>query len=377
MKGDPSMTIPALRGWGLLLCASLLLFLPSRAGAAVDPELAKRYQALAASVDPQAMARTIQTLSTKGSRVVGYPGERFAADYVQNEFNRLFGPENVRTETFQATVPMDKGATLSAGGKSYKVYSVWPNLVRTSQLPPGRPHRPADLRRQRPAFRVQRQGRRRLDRARRLQLRRGMAERPPAGREGGRVYRARPHDAGRSRGEVHLDPDHDPRFYIKKSEAAALQALALGRKGPQAALRASMVWERVPARNFVGILPGQSKDPKIARQIIVVQSYYDAISVVPALAPGAESAGGIAGLLQAARTFKKFPPERTVWFVATSGHYLGLQGVREFVHNHIDKWQVPGPFAKLFGPRQGAGGADLPVGGAGYGLADPRAGDLL
>ena len=57
----------------------------------------------------------------------------------------------------------------------------------------------------------------------------------------------------------------------------------------------------------------------------------------------------MAGLLQTARTFKKLGHERTIWFVATSGHYLGLQGVREMVENHIDDWQVPGPFAKLFG----------------------------
>ena len=52
MKGDPSMKNPALRGWGLLLCFSLLLSLPLRAGAAIDPALAQTYKKLAASIDP-------------------------------------------------------------------------------------------------------------------------------------------------------------------------------------------------------------------------------------------------------------------------------------------------------------------------------------
>jgi hypothetical protein len=323
------------------------------------------------------MAETIRALSTNGSRVVGYPGERFAADYVERQFNQLFGPGNVRTESFQATVPMDRGATLTAGGKTYTIYSVWPNLVRTSQLPPEGVSGPliyagnGEL----GAFNGKD-----VNGAIVLVDFNSGAEWLNAPRLGAKaVVFIEPDRTMRGEAEAKFIsiPITIPRFYIKKSEAAALQAMAAGRRSPQATVKASMPWERVSARNFVGVIPGRSRDPKIARQIIVVQAYYDGMSVVPALAPSAEGAGGIAALLQAARTFQKYPPERTVWFVATSGHYLGLQGVREFVHNHIDKWQVPGPFAKLFGPRQGAGGADLPVGGAGYGLADPRAGDLL
>src|SRR5205085_9627007 len=31
----------------------------------------------------------------------------------------------------------------------------------------------------------------------------------------------------------------------------------------------------------------------------------------------------------------------TVYFVATSAHHLALQGVREYVHKHIDAWTAP------------------------------------
>ncbi len=293
------------------------------------------------------MAKTIRTLSSSGSRVVGYPGERSAADYVQREFNSLFGANNVRVQTWDATVPMDKGASLTANGKTYKLFSVWPNLVRTSKLPPEGISGPLLYagNGQLSAFNGKD-----IQGAIVLVDFNSGTEWLNAPRLGAKaVVFIEPDRTMRGEAEAKFVsiPLSIPRFYIKKSEAAALQALALGRRSPRAVVKADMTWEKVPARNFVGILPGS--DPKLAKQIIVVQGYYDAMSVVPALAPGAESAGSMAGLLQTARTFKKYRPKRTVWFVATTGHYLGLQGIREFIHANIDKWQVPGPFAKLFG----------------------------
>jgi len=86
--------------------------------AAVDEALAQRYRTLAGSIDSRRLAATVRELSTRGSRVVGYPGERHAAGYVEAQFRALFGNENVQAEDFTATVPMDKGATLTAGGAS-------------------------------------------------------------------------------------------------------------------------------------------------------------------------------------------------------------------------------------------------------------------
>ena len=295
------------------------------------------------------MADTIRTLSGGESRVVGYPGERAAADYVEKQFNELF-PGQVKTETFEATVPIDRGATLSANGKNYKIYSLWPNLVRTSQLPPEGLTGPliyagnGSL----SAFNGKV-----VDGAVVLADFNSGSEWMNAPRLGAKaVIFIEPDRTLRGEAEAKFlsIPLSIPRFYIKRSDAAALQALALGKpSAAQATLHADMKWERVPARNFIGVMPGQSKNPAIAKQIIVVQAYYDGMSVVPALAPSAEGAGAMAGLLQTARTFKKLGHERTIWFIATSGHYLGLQGVREYLENHIDDWQVPGPFAKLFG----------------------------
>jgi hypothetical protein len=353
------MTISALRGgnrWSTaqfsviaLLPLWLLVLALSPASAAIDEELAKKYRDHAATVDAKAMAETIRLLSTNGSRVVGYPGERFAADYTKKQFVELFGEGNVREETFEATVPVDRGASLEADGKKYTLYSIWPNLIRTSQLPPE--GLSGNLIYAGNAELSSFNGKDVKDSIVMVDFNCGQQwmNAPRLGAKA--VIFIEPERTMRGEAEAKFVsiPLSIPRFYIKRSDAAALQALALAKKGATAKLAASMPWERVQARNFLGILPGKSKDPKIAKQIIVVQAYYDGMSVVPALAPSAEAATGLAGLLQTARTFKQLGSERTIWFVATSGHYLGLQGVREFVDNHIDKWQVPGPFAKLFG----------------------------
>ena len=69
--------------------------------------------------------------------MAGYPGDRYAADYVEEQF-RAAGVQDVRREPFEVTVPIDKGASLelTADGTTMQLWCVWPNLVRTSTLPP-------------------------------------------------------------------------------------------------------------------------------------------------------------------------------------------------------------------------------------------------
>ena len=332
-----------------LLALTVLGGAPRAARAGVDPKLAQTYKDIAATVDQKAMADTIRTLSTNGSRVVGYPGERAAADYAVTQLKGILGDANVQTETFNATVPMDNGAQLTANGHNYTLYSMWPNLVRTSQLPPEGLTGPliyagnAAL----SAF----NGKVVAGSVVMVDFNCSLDWLNAARLGAKAVIFIEPDRTVRGEAEAKFlsTPLSIPRFYIKRSDAAALQGLALAHRDVTATLHADMKWTSVPARNFIGVLPGRSKDPKVARQIIVVQAFYDGMSVVPALAPSAEGAGGLAGLLQTARTFKKLGSQRTIWFVATSGHYLGLQGIRELINNHIDGWQVPGPFAKLFG----------------------------
>jgi Zn-dependent M28 family amino/carboxypeptidase len=61
------------------------------------------------------------------------------------------------------------------------------------------------------------------------------------------------------------------------------------------------------------------------------------MSVVPALAPGAEQASGITALIELARYFRAHPPARTVVFLATSAHHLGLRGIDDFIQRYLRK----------------------------------------
>ena len=58
------------------------------------------------------------------------------------------------------------------------------------------------------------------------------------------------------------------------------------------------------------------------------------ISVVPALAPGAENAAGIVALLQLVELLKEHRPHYSVLFLATSGHFEGLSGINDFLYRH-------------------------------------------
>ena len=337
---------------GLILAGLLLLLGTPRGGsAAVDEKLAEKYRQHAASVDNLFLSNVVKELSTHGSRVVGYPGERYASQFVEKQFNELFGKANVKTETFQATVPVDEGATLTAGGKTYTVHGVWPNLVRASQTPPEGLSGPLIYAGN--GLLGSFNGKKVEGSIVLVDFNSGTdwLNAPRLGAKAVVFIEPTATMRGEAESKFVSIPLTIPRFYIPAGEAAALKAQALGRRETVVTVKGTMKWKGIEAKNYLGILPGS--DPKLKDQIVVVQAYYDGMSVVPALAPGAESACGMAGLLQTAKTLKKLGNGRTVWFLATSGHFFGLQGVREFLNNHIDDWQVPGPFAKVWAKMTG------------------------
>ena len=83
-------------------------------------------------------------------------------------------------------------------------------------------------------------------------------------------------------------------------------------------------------------MPSTSReDPQAWKeQVIVIQAYYDAMSVVPARAPGAENASGIVALLKLIETLRAHRPNYSVLFLATSGHFQGLEGINDFLYRH-------------------------------------------
>ncbi|HIM57525.1 MAG TPA: hypothetical protein EYM39_12560, partial [Candidatus Latescibacteria bacterium] len=80
---------------------------------------------------------TLTRFGSLPSRVPGYPGSETAARYVRARFEAI-GLERVAVDTFEVTVPVDKGGVLSVedSGERMPIHALWPNKVRTSTTPP-------------------------------------------------------------------------------------------------------------------------------------------------------------------------------------------------------------------------------------------------
>lgn len=298
------------------------------------PEQARMYRLFWREVQAGNLLRHLKNLTKTPSRIVGYPGADQAADYILSEFRRL-GLENVREERYWATVPVDEGASLTiegAQGKPIPLYALWPNSVRTSQLPPEGLTLPMIYGGNGAIAHLN--GKTVEGSVVLMDFNCG-SEWLNSARLGARaILFIEPEETSRGEAEAKFltVPLDMPRFWVPRKYAPALIALCRSATPPKVTLRCRMPWKRVPARNIFGVIPGT--DPELKNQIIILEAYYDSMSVVPRLAPGAESASGVSALLELARIFKKYPPKRTLWFLVTSGHHLGLAGIRNWIEAH-------------------------------------------
>ena len=281
----------------------------------------------------------IEQLAAMDSRVTGYPGASTAAQYL-TEYLENLGLRDLHERRFHTPVPLDQGVVLHfpAGPdtSAHALLHMWPNLVRTSTIPPpgtagplvyagsGNPSE-LDGFPMRGAIAVfEYDCGRRWVRAFDL------------GAEA--VIFLAPLDPGRSHrwesSQKYLTTPADlPRFYAPAAASRALRDV-LSDARPQAhpagaAISGSMVWRNASARTLIAVVPGT--DPRLARKAVVVGSYYDAISAVPALAPGADQASGVAAWMELAAALAARPPRRTAILVATAGHFQALAGTRDFV----------------------------------------------
>ena len=296
-----------------------------------------------AAIAPAQLSQHLQALTEYPSRVTGYDGARHAASYIEEEFRRL-GLEDVSSDSFSLPVPIDRGGLirLPASDAQFQLFGLWPNHVRTPSLPPeGIEGHLIDI------------GTARLDELDGKRIEGAIAL---VDFNSGKNYLMPSALGARAilfydNGIVTRDqatekflqvPVDIPRFWIEAEAARDLRAAA--ESGNQLAhLSARMDWERVQARNIYGYIRGSDGPmPAVEHleeqlwkdQIIVVQAHYDAISVVPALAPGAENATGIATLLELARLLREHGSGYTFLFLATPGHFQGLAGVNDFLYRH-------------------------------------------
>ncbi len=348
------VTMFASRAFSVLCLLSALL--PAQAQDTkikVDPDAAKNYVALANGVSPARLSQTIADLSgihyavpnqpasapvMAYSRVAGTPGGNTARAYVRGQFNAIFGVGNVAEEPFAVTTPIDNGAFVQGTGlpKPFALQPLWPNLVRTSTLPASGISGPLIY-----------AGRGELSNFRGKSVQGSIVlldfncgtDWLNAARLGAKaIIFIAPTQTMRGEGESKFIgiPVAVPRFLISRTDAAALQSAVLTTPSFQVQLSCDNPWRTAAAANIVGTIHGTGP---MADQNIVIESYYDSMSIVPTQAPGAESADGLASLLEIARAFKAHPPKRTVLFVACGAHFLGIQGARAYVDHHVDDWR--------------------------------------
>ncbi|HID10439.1 MAG TPA: M28 family peptidase, partial [Candidatus Latescibacteria bacterium] len=280
------------------------------------------------TIDPEDVRRTLAQFTSWGSRAVGYLGNRKAYEYIKREFEEI-GLERVTAEEFTVTVPVDKGASLEvlSTGEEIPLYCLWPNEVKTPTLPEGgivgeliygERGEFGDFNGKQVKGSIVVMD---FNCGQNYINARMLGAKAVIFFDNGVVNRKQAED------KFLRVPVDIPRFWAEGEDAQRLLELArFG--GHEARLRAKMEWENVKTWNVYGYLPGSEEG------LIVVEAYYDAMSVVPRLAVGAEDACGITALLQVARTLSRFRPKYSVLFLATSAHFQGLSGVSDFLHRH-------------------------------------------
>jgi hypothetical protein len=272
------------------------------------------------------LRETVTDLSAMGSRVTGYPGADQAADYLKERLRDL-GVTDIHEQTFPQPIPIDEGFELTSGGERIQVFGVWPNLVRTSTTPVeglsgeivyGGSGAVADL-----------EGVPIEDRIVAIEYESGyhwinafhLGAKAVVFLGSGHVHRA---EGARKFLDVPADL---PRYFAMGKDAVRIRAMADARVN--VTVKGRMTWKNATGRNLIGFLPGT--DPELAKEAIYLSAYYDAMSPVPAIAPGAEQASSVAAVLHAVERLGQQDRRRTVIVVLTSGHFELVAGARHFI----------------------------------------------
>ncbi len=313
----------------MLLC-TVMVGLPKGVIAEVD------FAQLAKAAPVSRVQETIGHLADLGSRVVGYPGADEAARFIQDNF-RDIGLDDIAVHEYDVSIPMDKGGqlTLSNTGETMRLHGIWPNLVKTSTLPEGGVD--AHLVDAGKGDYVAMDGFEVEGAAVIMDFNSGDAWINAAYLGASALIFVEPDSTVYLEGEKKFlsMPLDVPRFWVSKADGQLLRARLKADSALKAHLEYQMDWERRSAWNIMGTIPGY--DPLLKEDVVVLEGYYDAMSVVPSLTPGAEQAASATALLELARYFRENPPARTVVFLATSAHHLGLRGVDDFIQRYLRK----------------------------------------
>ena len=335
--GPVSTTIPPVRGLRVppmklpshrrtLIAAAMAV---SAAGASQDSPPASA---------PDLTARVEAAVNTfaSGSRITGYPGNARAASYIEEELRRN-GCVDIRREQYSVGVPVEEGSrlVLPRSGDIIPVFGLWPNHVRTTTTPPEGIELPLVYGGQGEYADFEGVP---LKGSAVLMEFNSWDHWARAARFGARAFIfIEPEDTGylQTLGKFTSVPLDIPRFWIDRQAGLKLRDRVAAGEPVSVVIHSRMDWREKPAWNIWGKVVGV--DPELRDQTIVVDAYYDGISVVPALAPSAETSCSIVALLELARHLKSHPPARTVILSATGAHFQGQRGMTDFLDRHARK----------------------------------------
>ncbi|MHA2364210.1 MAG: M28 family peptidase [Candidatus Hodarchaeales archaeon] len=279
----------------------------------------------------------IVNLSSFGSRVTGYPGYRQATKYI-HDFFKTQNLSDVQNLSYPLLIPYDRETKLSINGENYTAHALVPNSVQTSKIPSsgllgtliyGGSGSYNDL-----------NNKKIEDSIVVLEFNTQDNWINVASLGAKAVIFLPPTDTDRYEAEdKSLDiPLLFPRIYIhNKTTANTLKQFSY-EMNQSITLFSDIEWVSIEAKNVMGILPGLDND------IIIISAHYDSSSVVPSISPGADEACGIATLLELIRVFRdeNITPQKTIMFLALSGHNQAAAGAREFVYQNYDFLNIKG-----------------------------------
>lgn len=278
----------------------------------------------------------IAEFSAPASRVTGYPGAEAARRHIRRELEAM-GAGPVVTQDFSVAVPVQREGRLEArdargGPVSIPIHALWPNLAIACRTPPAGLAGP--LVDAGGGSEDEQQGRR-IAGAVVVMNWDSDTEWLSVPEFGGKavIFRgARAASGALARRKFLSVPADVPRYYVAARDVPALDALL--RDGASVTLHCDSEWSAAPAQNILarvceGDPAARPDDPD--QQPVVFHAYYDSISAVPGLAPGAEQATGAAALLELGRYFRASPAPRPVYLLFTGGHGQALAGMTHFV----------------------------------------------
>ncbi len=280
----------------------------------------------------------VESLSSFGSRVLGYDGFYNSANYIKNYWTSL--GLQVHEELFEIVTPIVEGCTLTVellnGSRvEYTAYPLWPNHVnpcpytspvegdRLVYVGQGLPEDFDGVNVEK-AFVL-------MDFNNRWYWKNSAI----LGAKGV-IFLEQEDTVGTQSAQKTLSiPLNFPRLYVRGEAASVLKNIISRQGEAKVWVDSRMVWQVKEVANIVAIVEGI--DVALKNEVAVIGAYYDSWSVVPELAAGATDSMGAAFLLEVGRLLAETPPRRTIWLVAFAGHYQALAGAREFVDSHFNE----------------------------------------